>query len=256
MFRALRIAILLFILLNVALGAWLARARTTSWERPLRVMVFPINADGGPATASYIAGLKRETFQPIGDFLRDEARRWGVARGALADFYLAPEVQELPPPPPLGGNVAQIMAWSLHMRFWAWRKADPGGQPRPEVRLFVVYHDPTRVERVAHSLGLQKGLIGVVHAFASEAQEAENNVVLAHELLHTLGATDKYEPGTNQPAFPDGYAEPERQPLLPQEFAELMAGRIPLEQGKADIPHGLHQVVVGGKTAREINWLR
>ena len=142
------------------------------------------------------------------------------------------------------------------MRFWAWRKADPGERPRPEVRLFVVYHDPTRVERVAHSLGLQKGLIGVVHAFASDGQEAENNVVLAHELLHTLGATDKYELGTNQPAFPDGYAEPERQPLLPQHLAEIMAGRIPLEQGKADIPHGLHQVVVGGKTAREINWLR
>jgi hypothetical protein len=256
MFRTLRIAILLFILVNVALGAWLARARTTSWERPLRVMVFPINADGSQATATYIAGLKRETFRPIGDFLRDEAKRWGMASEGGAQFYLAPQMHALPPAPPYGGSVPQIMVWSLHLRYWAWRNADYGGQPRPEVRLFVVYHDPARVERVAHSLGLQKGLIGVVHAFASAEQEPENNVVLAHELLHTLGATDKYDPGSNQPAFPDGYAEPEKVPRLPQEFAEIMAGRIPLSASEADIPHGLHQVVVGGKTAREINWLQ
>ena len=256
MFRALRIALLLFILANVAIGAWLTRARTTSWERPLRVMVFPINADGSAATAKYIAGLSRGTFQPIGDFLRDEAQRWGVARSGAADLYLAPEVHRVPPPPPFGGSVPQIMLWSLQMRFWAWRHADPAGQPNPEVRLFVLYYDPARVQRVAHSLGLQKGLIGVVHAFASEDHVGSNNVILTHELLHTVGATDKYEAGSNQPVFPDGYAEPNKVPRLPQEFAEIMGGRIPLSEREAEIPRGLNQVIVGGKTAREINWVR
>ena len=255
-FRALRIALLLFILANVAIGAWLTRARTTSWQRPLRVMVFPINADGSEETAKYVAGLKRETFQPIGDFLRDEAKRWGVAGSGAADLYLAPQVHGVPPPPPSSGSVPQIMLWSLQMRFWAWRHADPAGQPNPDVRLFVLYYDPAKVQRVAHSLGLQKGLIGVVHAFASEDQAGSNNVILAHELLHTVGATDKYQPGSNQPAFPDGYAEPDRVPRLPQEFAEIMAGRIPLSERDAEIPRGLNQVLVGGKTAREIHWLR
>jgi hypothetical protein len=255
-FRALRIVLLLFILANVALGAWLTRARTTSWERPLRVMVFPINADGSAGTGRYIAGLERGTFQPVADFLRDEGKRYGLANTSLADFYLAPEVRALPPTPPFGGSVPQVMLWSLQMRFWAWRHADHPGQARPEVSIFVLYHDPGGVQRVAHSLGLQKGLIGVVHAFASDDQEAPNNVVIAHELLHTVGATDKYEPSGNQPAFPDGYAEPQKEPRLPQEFAEIMAGRIPLSEREADIPHGLQQVLVGAKTAREINWLR
>jgi hypothetical protein len=79
-------------------------------------------------------------------------------------------------------------------------------------------------------------------------------MVLAHELLHTLGATDKYAPGTNAPRFPDGYASPEAKPLLPQTKAELMAGRIPLDAQRADIPTSLRQVVIGPVTSREIGW--
>jgi hypothetical protein len=124
------------------------------------------------------------------------------------------------------------------------------------VRVFVLYHDPDRVTRLSHSLGLQKGLIGVVNAFASEKQAAQNDVVIAHELLHTLGATDKYDPRTNQPVFPDGYADPQRQPALPQEYAEIMAGRVPVTADRAEMPDGLDAVLIGAKTAREINWVR
>jgi hypothetical protein len=141
------------------------------------------------------------------------------------------------------------------MRYWAWVNAAFDG-PKPHVRVFVLYHDPDRVTRLSHSLGLQKGLIGVVNAFASDAQTPQNDVVIAHEMLHTLGATDKYDPRTNQPAFPDGYADPQRQPRLPQEFAEVMAGRTPVTEDRAEMPDSLDRVLIGGKTAREINWVR
>jgi hypothetical protein len=254
-FRVIRIAVLLLVLINVAIGSWLTRVRTTSWAHPLRVMVFPINADNSPATAAYIAGLDRESFQPIAQFIRDEAKRYGLAQSAPADLYLGPQIHSLPPEPPYGGNQVEIALWSLQLRFWAWREADYDG-PRPHVRMFVAYHDPERVSRVAHSLGLQKGLIGVVHAFASTGQADQNKVIIAHELLHTVGATDKYEPGSNQPLYPDGYADPAQEPLLPQRFAEIMGGRIPLSATDAKIPESLDEVLVGAVTAREINWLR
>jgi hypothetical protein len=73
MFRSFRILILLLVLFGVALGNWLARARSTSWEHPLRMVVFPIDADGSPATAHYIASLNRETFAPIDAFMASEA---------------------------------------------------------------------------------------------------------------------------------------------------------------------------------------
>jgi hypothetical protein len=43
-------------------------------------------------------------------------------------------------------------------------------------------------------------------------------------------------------------------PRVPQQFAEIMGGRIPISSLRADQPAGLHQVVIGRLTAREINW--
>lgn len=255
MFRVARIAVLLLILINVAVGTWLTRVRSTSWEYPLRLMMFPIDADGSPATAAYIAGLRKETFVPIAQFMRSEAHRYGLQQNDPVDIYLGEQIRALPPEPPFGGSPLQVGLWSLQLRFWAWRNARYDG-PRPDVRIFVLYHDPQRVTRVPHSLGLQKGLVGVVNAFASQAQAAQNNVVIAHELLHTVGATDKYDPSNNYPSYPDGYAEPDSDPVLPQHFAEIMAGRIPLADGEAQMPDGLEQVLIGTATAHEINWLK
>jgi hypothetical protein len=58
------------------------------------------------------------------------------------------------------------------------------------------------------------------------------------------------------PAYPDGYADPERMPLFPQLKAEIMGGRIPISETQAIIPNGLKEVSVGSQTAAEIRWLR
>ena len=254
MFRLLRIVVLVLILIGVAWATWSAKARTTSWEYPLRVAIFPIDADGSPATQRYVRSLSVETFQPIAEFMRQEAGRYGLLLATPVEMYLGLEIRGAPPSPPFGGNVLQVMLWSLQMRFWA--STNTKLEPKPHVRMFVLYHDPERVTRVAHSLGLQKGLIGVVNAFASAGQGAENNVVIAHELLHTVGATDKYDPRTNQPAYPDGFADPDREPRYPQDYAELMAGRLPISEAEAEMPRGLPQMLIGTKTAREINWIK
>ena len=122
--------------------------------------------------------------------------------------------------------------------------------------MYLVYHDPAQRPRLPHSAGLRDGLLGVVNVFASSAMSGANNVVIAHEFLHTLGATDKYDPANNQPRFPDGYADPEREPLHPQALAEIMAGRIPVSESAAGQPRSLNQVLIGPLTAREINWVQ
>jgi hypothetical protein len=254
-FKALRILILLSILVVVGAGTWLTRLRTTSWDQPLRVAIFPINADASSATDRYIRSLTVEAFEPIANFMRQEGTRYGLALSTPVEVFLAAQIGRVPPAPPFGGNALRVVLWSLQMRYWAWVNAAFDG-PKPHVRVFVLYHDPDRVTRLSHSLGLQKGLIGVVNAFASEEQAAQNNVVIAHELLHTLGATDKYDPRTNQPSFPHGYAEPQRQPRLPQEYAEIMAGRVPVTEDRAEMPDSLERVLIGAMTAREINWVR
>lgn len=99
-------------------------------------------------------------------------------------------------------------------------------------------------------------MIGIANVFADVRMRGSNQVVIAHELLHTFGATDKYDPATNLPRYPDGYAQPELNPRYPQRLAELMAGRVPLSASRVEIPNSLEQTVIGPATAREIGWAR
>jgi hypothetical protein len=124
------------------------------------------------------------------------------------------------------------------------------------VRLFVQYHDPATDPALPHSTGIQKGMLGIVNVYASSEMENSNSIVIAHELLHTFGATDKYDRGTNQPHFPEGYADAEAKPLHPQRQAEIMAGRLAISERRSEIPKTMKRVVVGAKTAREINWVK
>jgi hypothetical protein len=120
------------------------------------------------------------------------------------------------------------------------------------VRIFVRYHSPDQGFVLENSIGLQKGMVGVVNARASRRHAGGNNVIIAHEIMHTLGATDKYELGTGQPIAPNGLAEPEREPLYPQRWAEIMGGRIALAADDAVIPKSLRYTVVGPTTAQEV----
>lgn len=253
MFKKIRVTVLLLILVIVALNSWLDRVRSRNWEHSLRVVVYPINGDHSKIAERYIQTLDKTTFSPIEQFFQNESRRYGIHLRNPVDIRLAPPIAVLPPPLPRNNNILTIMLWSLNMRYWAFRRDNYSG-PTPEVRMFVQYFNPAQHQRLAHSVGLEKGLIGVVQAFASNKMTGKNNIVISHELLHTVGATDKYDLQNNQPRYPDGFAAPEQRPLYPQRLAEIMAGRIPLTPTRAIMPKGLQQVVVGPLTAAEINW--
>ena len=256
MLRNLRIAALLLILLFVALSTWLDRVYSTDWDAPLRITLQPINADRSAVSGQYIVTLKNEDFADIERFYAREAAHYRITLDRPMRMTLRRPIEDIPPALSARPNVLSVMLWSLRLRVWSWRQADRTQRPRPDIRLFLLYFDPERTPVLAHSVGLQKGLMGVVNVFADRHMNGSNTVVIAHELLHTLGATDKYGPGNNLPRFPDGYAEPDRQPRLPQQFAELMAGRIPLSQTTAETPSTLDDVLIGPATAREIGWER
>ncbi len=255
LFRQLRIVFLLFILLLVAGDAWLANSRATDWDDALWAAVYPINADGGRVTGAYISQLDNNAFSPLEEYFSRQAVRYGKAGKDLLKVRLGPEIETSPPVPPGEGNVLAVVWWSLKLRFWAMRSGLGVDGPPADIRIYVVYHDPAEQPRLAHSLGLKEGLIGVVNAFASKSYTASNNVVIAHELLHTLGATDKYEAVNAQPLYPQGYAQPELKPLYPQSMAEIMGGRIPVSRTNSEIPGSLKRTVIGQVTAEEINWL-
>ena len=253
MFKAFRILILLLILAGVAAGAWRSKTSSVEWKYDLPVNLYLINGDGSESAANYLQELTLDDFKPIDRFMRDEAERYERSSNASIELRLGGIIESLPPAPPRNPSVLDAILWSLHMRWWAFRNADTEG-PSTQVKMFLVYFDPAQSNRLDHSAGLQKGLIGRVNVFAARDMARQNNVVIAHEFLHTLGATDKYDPATNQPVYPDGYGEPDLSPPEPQRFAEIMAGRIPTSPSSAIIPDSLNDVVIGDLTAQEINW--
>lgn len=255
MLRKLRIAALLYVLLFVAVGHVLTQVRARSWEDTLLVTVHPVAGDDSPATRARIERLDPSELEPLVVFFAKEASRYGVLVATPLSFQLAhPGANALPRN--RGRSFVDALAFSLRLRWAALianRRAD---LPSPDITLFVVFHDGAVTPTLEHSVGLRKGLVAVANVFADPSAVGSNRVVIAHELLHTLGATDKYDPQTNLPVYPEGYADPDAVPLYPQAKGELMAGRIPRSAASADIPTGLDAVVVGPVTAAEIGWIR
>ena len=254
MWRAIRIGLLSLVLLAVAVQALQDRRRSRDWSNPLWVALHPLNADGSDVAERYLADLTPQHYRGLEQFFAREGARYGLANDRLLFVQLYPRPADLPPALVRNPGWFDAVVWSLRMRWYAWRAPDGPGQPSPNVRLFVLFHDPRISPTVPHSVGLGNGRTGVVHVFASRAQHGSNEVIIAHELMHTLGARDRYDPATNQPRFPEGYAQPDQSPLLPQPYAEIMGGRIPVTAQYSETPHSLAEVRVGPVTAREIAW--
>jgi len=253
MWRLVRICVLLAILAFVALGAVVDRWRTTDWHKTLWVGIFPVNADGRESTGRYIGSLDAAQFGDIESFFSREARRHGMTLDQPVHIELYPRRSLAPPELEPGASLPGRLLWSLRARFYAWRVADDS---LADIEVFVLYHDPGQTAVVPDSLGLQKGLFGIVHAYADSRADATNDIVIAHEVMHIVGASDKYDPVTTLPLFPQGYGDPQASPLYPQPAAEIMAGRVALGPDEASIPDSLADVVVGPETAAEVSWTR
>ena len=253
LFKQARILVLLVVLLMVSLITWQDRYRSTRWREPLFVAVYPIAADDSPVTRAYLGTLDAEGFKSIDEFFMREARRYHLHIEEPVKTRLRGELKERPPQRRPDGGMLATALWSLQLRYWAWRVGGNAREPE-DIRMFVLFHDPALTPVVPHSLGLTKGLIGVVYAFASPAMSGTNDVVIAHELLHTLGASDKYNPANDAPRFPDGYGDPQQIPMYPQLTAEVMAGRRMLSATQWEQAQGLDETVIGPSTALEIRW--
>ena len=249
MHRNLRILILLLVLAAIAGLQFGERLWVRSSAHPLKVVIYPIAAD--ETGAAYLPRLRAEDYQEIASFLAGEAQRWRHRPAILPRITLAAPIRDLPPASEARSTLEAVRS-SLRLRWYAFRHT-PFWASLGTIRLFVLYHEARPGLALPDSHGLQKGLFGVVHVFASDAQRAQNNVVIAHELLHVLGASDKYDM-RDQPLDPIGLADPYAQPRYPQFKAEIMAGRIAISASEAVIPRSLAETTIGYATAAEIGW--
>ena len=254
MFKVIRVFILLIILGTVIQQTFLDKA-DLSWKDNFYVVVYPINADNSADVGAYIKTLTRDDFEPMAEYFAEEGARYSLGMRRPVEVQLGSIVSEIPPAPPINGSLLNTIVWSLKFRWFAWNNS-PKVPVKPDIRLYLLYHNPVTNPVLSHSTALNKGRIGRVNLFGDKKYAKQNLVILAHELLHTLTATDKYNLETTLPAYPNGFAEPNKEPRYPQDFAELMGGRVPISETKAEIPKSLAQTLIGEKTAKEIGWLK
>jgi len=254
-FKNFRIVLLLGLFVFAAFYTQGQRLRTTSWYKPIEVSIFPINGDGDLRTDQYIQQLSIKDFQSIDRFFSHNAKKYQLITSQPIISELGETVDNHPPAPPENASIISIMFWSLRLRYWAYKNTPDAKSNNGRIRLYVLYHQIRNGQELPHSLGLHKGLIGIIHAYATPQQTRQNAIVMTHEIFHTVGASDKYDYQTDQPIYPQGYANPNKTPLFPQKRAEIMAGKRPLSPTKSKMPDGLTHIIVGETTAKEINWI-
>jgi len=257
LFKIIRILILLAVFVVVAFYAKNQKLKSRSWTEPLSVVIYRINGDNNsPVVNEYINELDAGVFEPVDRFMRQQSEKYKLITQQPTQIQMGPVLTVQPPEAPLpGSGYASIIWWGLKFRYWTYKNTPDSDSDMRRIRVFVLYHTAVEGRSLQHSLGLDKGLAAVIHAFASIDQDQQNNIVIAHELLHTVGAPDKYA-ADNRALFPTGYADPEQSPLYPQTKAEIMVGRIPLSETGMRMAASLDECVIGEQTAKEINWLQ
>lgn len=254
LFGWLRLTLLLLLILILALYLLLSSPRNVDWSESVRVRIYPINADRRDSTSDYIGQLRTESFHDIEAFFAREGARYEIGLDRPVQVQLAPPIDALPPVVPEQPSIVQALWWAVRMRLWVWWH-DGWRSTDSDVRIFMSFYSPDNPLGMQHSLGLQKGMIGLVNGYAGASRQGLNNFVAAHELLHTLGAGDKYDIESGKPLWPDGFADPVQAPLFPQQRAEIMGGRVQVSPGWSLLPPSLDHAVVGAATAIEIGWL-
>jgi hypothetical protein len=257
--RRLRIGILLIILAVVLLWAYndVSRRRARNdWSRTLSIAVVILRR--GPVDREALDSL-RAGARALQDRLSEESARYRprsappFAIQAFGPIEIAED-----PPAPTGADLVPLARYSFGL--WRYlRTVDALAGPQvkhADMAIYVVTHVPKSDQRThVEGVSQQGGKVGIVEVELDPKMVDFALFVTAHELFHTLGATDKYDP-TGRTLIPAGLADPTLSPLYPQHHAEIMARNVVLGPTEERPPDSIAELRVGPTTAAEIGWVR
>jgi hypothetical protein len=255
-FRRLRIGLLLGLLVFTA--AWGARTAWKrwsrgNWQRPVQVGLVLLSPDAGVEAGPWRLGAAL-----LAGHLDAERARWRGPGGSAFEITVVGPVRwngTLPFSPPTGSLVDRaghaVAVWRTVRDIDRAAGGEVGGF---DVRVFLLCAPPPDGQ-----LGFAEGSGAVNGEVAFVRGTCDGDLTLplqavGHELLHTVGATDRYD-ADGHARDPDGLADPGRIPPYPQVHAEWMVGEVPLGPGRGRLPGSLDELRVGPVTAREIGWI-
>jgi hypothetical protein len=257
LFFRIRVGILLTILVGVVLWAWRdvrSRRARTDWNHTLGVAIVVVRTS---ALDEQAVALFRKRASALEDRLADEMRRHhpGAPR-PFALTVLGP-VDGVDPPTIEGDGI--VAAAQHSMDLWKYTgdidaRASLAASAY-DSRIYVAVRAPaSEARQMVEGDSEDGGRVGTVRVELDPSMVDFAWFVVAHELLHTLGATDKYD-ASGRVVIPDGLAEPDAAPRYPQRFADVMTRGRPVSATEESLPAALDELAIGPATAREIGWL-
>jgi hypothetical protein len=257
-----RVGVLLAVLAGVLLWGWndvRSRRARNDWDHTLVVAIALVRLE--PIDDVAIVALRKQ-LPALEDRLSAELARYRPGAPHPFRFELKDPIDgSAPPAGPASDGPVDLAKYAYALRSYV---NDIDQRARIDaslydVRIYVALRRPRQAEvTLAEGRSQQGGRIGIVEVELDTDAEGAHLplVVVAHELMHTLGASDKYDPGSGRTLVPLGLAEPDRVPLFPQRYAEIMARNRPISATEEKVPESFEQIAVGPATAREIRWLR
>jgi hypothetical protein len=261
-----RLIVLFFAAFLVSVYAWVSASRIPWATGEIRFLVLELIP---PGTEPSEGILQLNDQAPSAEASLDTAAKWLAKEYASylpshspldIEFVVSgPHAVAVEPPdvedPDLG-------RWELLKRglayYWYFRDlsaelgADFGDY---DARVVLILEPGTGSDAESRSMADGKQRFGVVHLDPEIADPNYALITVLHELGHTLGASDKYDPDTFRATWPEGFAEPHRAPALPQRFGEIMAVDVPTSLTGEREPSALHELRVGARTAAEFGWI-
>lgn len=257
-----RVSILLAILLGVSLYAirdYRSRHGRNAWDRTLEISFVVVRE--GPVKDDALAAL-RARVPALEAQLHAQMNRYRSSVLPPVHVTIRGPVDGAPPAPSPGDGAVDALKYQWNL--WRWTRHvdalagyDAGAA---DSRIYLAVKPPVateegRVVRQIEGASELNGRVGVVHVDLDPVMADFALFVATHELLHTLGATDKYA-SDGSIRVPDGLAEPDATPLYPQRFAEVMARHRAIDDRTSKPPKDLSELAIGGLTAREIGWTK
>lgn len=255
-----RVGILLVLLFGVSLWGWRdvrSRRERNAWERPLSIAIVLVRR--GPLDDSAVRSF-RKRVAALEARLTDECHRYrsGPSR-PFALTFVGPIDDAEDPPRTDGEGVIDSAKESWALWRWASRVDREAGIDAGsfDSRIYVAAREPQPQDDLdnVEGEGQQGGRLGAVEVDLDGSMVDFALFVAAHELFHTLGATDKYD-ASGRTLVPAGLASPALRPLFPQPCAEVMARNRPVSAAAETPPDRLDELGVGPLTAREVGWVR
>ena len=254
-FFLVRLSVLLTVLVLIALwgyGDLRSRNARNRWDHTLSVAVVIVT------TAPVEPASVRKLEARLGELEALLAREfWRYREGPLPFRLVLHGVASAgaPPEPP-----SSLLDLARHgYRQWSYLSsidAQVGlNGALYDSRIYVVARPPADTSiQFVEGYSQQGGRVGIVQVELNEEMVDLVLSVTAHELLHTLGAEDKYD-ALGHTLIPEGLAEPDKSPRFPQRYVEVMARNRPFSDTEELILDDLTELRVGPLTAREIGWV-